>query len=346
MSRLILLVIVLLLLSFSINARANIGKVTEQKGSGEIVRSKNKVDAKVNSGIESFDTINTANGVVGITFQDDTKVRVTEHSKLVIDDFVYDPKAKGSGKLAMKVALGTVRYASGAVAKENSKNVDIKTPTATVAVRGTAFTMTVDEIGQSMIVLLPNADGSVGAIDVITNAGVTTLNQAFQATFVSGSEQRPSPSVILNLSESMIDNMLIVKPPKEIIRRLQEENLVKSDALAYTELDKNLLDVPVWKDDLSFSDLNISTLSNNYLENALDTMFMNAFRVGYDATTQLYVMDKGEAWQLDRHVKDSFTMLINKDRGYEIILLQNGTLLTIKNMDNSSNKTTIKQGSK
>jgi hypothetical protein len=346
MSRLILLVIVLLLLSFSINANANIGKVTEQKGSGEIVRSKNKVDAKINSGVESFDTINTANGVVGITFQDDTKVRVTEHSKLVIDDFVYDPKSKGTGKLAMKVALGTVRYASGAVARENSKNVDIKTPTATVAVRGTAFTMTVDEIGQSMVILLPNVDGSVGAIDVITSAGITTLNQAFQATFVTGSEQKPAAAVILNLSESMIDNMLIVKPPKEIIRRLQEEALTKNDALAYTELDKNLLDVPVWKDDLPFNDLNISTLSNNYLENALDTMFMNAFRVGYDSVTQLYVIDKGESWQLDRHVKDSFTMLINKDRGYEIILLQNGTLLTIKNMDSTSNKTTIKQGSK
>lgn len=345
MSRLTLLVIVLLLLSFSTKARANIGKVTEQKGSGEIVRSKSKVDAKVNSGIESFDTINTANGVVGITFQDDTKVRVTEHSKLVIDDFVYDPKSKGTGKLAMKVALGTVRYASGAVAKENSKNVDIKTPTATVAVRGTAFTMTVDEIGQSMVILLPNQDGTVGVIDVITGAGITTLTQAFQATFVTGSEQKPSKAVILNLSESMIDNMLIVKPPKEIIKKLQEEAL-KTDALGFTELDKNLLDVVVWKEDLSYNDLNINSLENNYLENALDTMFMNAFRIGYDSVTQLYVIDKGESWQIDRHVKDSFTMLINKDRGYEIILLQNGTLLTIKNMDSVTNKTTIKQGSK
>ena len=140
-------VLALLLLSFSINCFASIGTITEEKGSSEIVRGKAKITAKKDGGIESMDTVETVNGVIGITFQDDTKVRVTEHSKLLIDDFVYDPKAKGAGKLAMKVALGTVRYASGAVAKENAKNVAINTPTAAIAVRGTAFSMTVNEIG-------------------------------------------------------------------------------------------------------------------------------------------------------------------------------------------------------
>ena len=85
-------VIILLLLSFSINCFAAIGKITEEKGSSEIVRNKSKLDAKLNVGIESMDNVQTANGVVGITFEDETKVRVTQHSKLVIDDFVYDPK--------------------------------------------------------------------------------------------------------------------------------------------------------------------------------------------------------------------------------------------------------------
>ena len=144
-------VIILLLLSFSINCFASIGTITEEKGSSEIVRGKAKITAKKDGGIESMDTVETVNGVIGITFQDDTKVRVTEHSKLLIDDFVYDPKAKGAGKLAMKVALGTVRYASGAVAKENAKNVAINTPTAAIAVRGTAFSMTVNEIGRAHV---------------------------------------------------------------------------------------------------------------------------------------------------------------------------------------------------
>jgi hypothetical protein len=302
--------------------------------------------AKINSGVESNDTVQTVNGVVGITFEDDTKVRVTEHSKLVIDDFVYDPKSKGAGKLAMKVALGTVRYASGAVAKDNAKNVAINTPTATIAVRGTAFTMTVDEIGQSMIILLPNIDGTVGEIEVRTAMGSVVLNQAFQATMTTGAEIKPLRPVLLNLSESAIDNMLIVKPPKEIVKQIMEENAKAFDALAYSELDRNALDIKVFVDPFKYDELNINELDTNYLTNALDTLILNAFQVGYNAITQLYVFDKSSNWQLDRHIRHDFTMLINKERGYDITLIQDGTTLFIKNMDNTSNKTIIKQGAK
>lgn len=339
-------VLALLLLSLSINCFAAIGKVTEEKGNAEIVRQKTKMGAKINSGVESNDTIQTVNGVVGITFEDDTKVRVTEHSKLVIDDFVYDPKSKGAGKLAMKVALGTVRYASGAVAKDNAKNVAINTPTATIAVRGTAFTMTVDEIGQSMIILLPNIDGSVGEIEVRTAMGSVVLNQAFQATMTTGAEIKPLRPVLLNLSESAIDNMLIVKPPKEIIKQVMEENAKAFDPLAFTELDKNALDIKVFVDDLKYNELNINELDTNYLTNALDTLTLNAFQIGYNAITQLYVFDKSSNWQLNRHIRHDFTMIINKERGYDITLIQDGTTLFIKNMDNTSNKTVIKQGLK
>jgi hypothetical protein len=339
-------VLALLLLSFSINCYGGIGKVTEEKGNAEIVRQKSKLGAKINSGIESNDIVQTVNGVVGITFEDDTKVRVTEHSKLVIDDFVYDPKSKGAGKLAMKVALGTVRYASGSIAKDNVKNVAINTPTATIAVRGTAFTMTVDEIGQSLIVLLPNVDGSVGEIEVRTSMGSVVLNQAFQATVTTGAEIKPLKPTLLNLSESAIDNMLIVKPPKEILKQMIEENSKTFDALAFNELDRNALDIKVFVDSLKYDELNINELDTNYLTNALDTLTMNAFQVGYNALTQLYVFDRNSYWQLSRHVRQDFTMLINKDRGYDITLTQDGTILSIKNTDNTTNKTIIKQGLK
>lgn len=338
--------ILLLLLSFNINAYAAIGTVTEGKGSSEIQREKSKLDVKQNLGIESMDVVSTANGVVGITFKDDTKVRVTEHSKLVIDDFVYDPKSKGAGKLAMKVALGTVRYASGAVAHENNKNVDIKTPTATIAVRGTAFTMTVDEIGQSLVVLLPNVDGSVGTIEVKTGMGSVVLNQAFQATMVTGSEIKPLKPTLLNLSESMIDNMLIVKPPKEILKQIRDEIASGGDALTFTELDRNYLDVKVWKDELKFDELSMNELDYNYLGNVLDQLIMNAFQIGYNALTGIYVFDKGANWQIDRHIKHDVTIVISKEKGYDITLTQDSSVFQIKNMENTTNKIIIKQGSK
>ena len=101
------------------------------------------------------DAVKTSQGKVGITFADDTKVQVNENSRLVIDEFVYDPKAK-TGKLALNMASGTVRYASGAIAHNNPNRVAINTPTATIAVRGTDFTATVDELGASTVILLPS----------------------------------------------------------------------------------------------------------------------------------------------------------------------------------------------
>ena len=74
---------------------------------------------------------------------------------ILIDDFVYDPK-KGTGKVALNMAMGTVRYASGQIAKNNPQQVALNTPSATVSVRGTDFTATVDEIGASTFILLPS----------------------------------------------------------------------------------------------------------------------------------------------------------------------------------------------
>ena len=124
---------------------------------------------------------------------------VTEHSKLVIDNFVYDPNNKKGGKLVMKVALGTVRYASGQVAKNNPQAVSINTPTATISVRGTDFTATVDELGRSTIILLPSCrfgwldlvkDCKTGEIDVTTESGMVVMNQAYQATRVESKESK------------------------------------------------------------------------------------------------------------------------------------------------------------
>ena len=112
----------LLLLSI-LSSHAAVGTVTEQVNSPpSIQRDKQTLTGSKGTGVEMNDSIKTQQGKVGITFQDDTKVQVNENSKLVIDDFVYDPKTK-AGKLGAKIALGTVRYASGQIAKNSPQNV-------------------------------------------------------------------------------------------------------------------------------------------------------------------------------------------------------------------------------
>ena len=198
-----------------LRAAESIGNVIEQQGSTSVERDGQESGLLLDSDIMYMDTVKTGKGNVGIQFVDDTNVAVSAQSSLVIDDFVYDPNTDGGSKLAMKVIAGTVRYASGNIAKLDRQNVDIRTPTAKIAIRGTAFSMTVDEIGQSLIILLPNVDGTVGEIDVESDVGIVTMTRAFQATTVKSRETKPSAPIILELTQDMINNMLIVQPPKE-----------------------------------------------------------------------------------------------------------------------------------
>ena len=222
-------------------AMADIGTISEMQGNVlEIKRGSSSSSAKSNDLVKSMDTVSTGSRTnIGITFKDNTKVKITENSRLVIDDFVYDPKKSDAGKVAIKVALGTVRYTSGQIAKQNSQNVDIKTPTATIAVRGTDFAMTVDETGRSLVVLLPSCrdekdlrkfeiidNCTIGVIDVHTDAGFVTLTQAFTATLVTDSQQAPLEPVKIDPSISNINNNQILKPPSAIAeaQKQQEEN--------------------------------------------------------------------------------------------------------------------------
>lgn len=224
MVRLISRLAINLLLLLSVPAYAGVGSITEFKGAGTIKRAAKVMPASRGSGVEKNDTVSTnSQGRFRITFVDSTTVNITENSRLVIDDFVFDGGGKGRGRLGLKVALGTVRYASGGIAKGNPKGVNIRTPTSTIGVRGTDFVMSVDEMGRTMIVLLPNCfddkdPGKIdetcptGMIDVTTAAGTVTLSQPFQATVVESSSTPPSPPATINIT-SQLGNSLQISPP-------------------------------------------------------------------------------------------------------------------------------------
>ncbi len=190
----------LLFLLFLIPSFGEIGNITSQTRAAQITRKGDKILTEVNTPVEMRDLIQTLKGRANIKFVDDTKVSVTEYSKLLIDEFVYNPEKK-TGKLSLKAALGTIRYSSGKIAKNSRQNVKIKSPTASVSVRGTDFTMNVQEDGASSFLLLPSvdADGNsyIGSIDVSTLGGTVTLDQAYEATTVTTAIAPPTPPQVI-----------------------------------------------------------------------------------------------------------------------------------------------------
>lgn len=343
----------------AISALANIGRVTEQTGPTEIQRNREVIPSQVNSSVQSNDTLITASSRAQITFNDNTKVQITEQSKLVIDSFVYDPNKSDAGRIGIKVAIGTARLASGQIAKNNPQNVRVETPTATIAVRGTDFSMTVDELGRSLIVLLPSCpvgwrnierDCKTGRIDVTTDSGTVTLDKPFQATRTVAKESTPARPAILRLSFDQINNMLILTPP----RRAANEEAAKT-ALDINFLDRNLLafgDLDVNFITKEGNRLDVNFLDQDFLFNLIDLANASLLASMFDPENQMlpnYKANKAaglryfteyEKITLYRNGLSSFAQItVDKDAGTTINLIQES--VTIQQVVNKTGGSTI-----
>ena len=331
----------LLLTSAMPAALANIGKVTQNRGVSEVVKNSSRVPTRPQVPIAKLDRVQTGNGRVEITFVDDSTVKVTEHSKLVIDDFVYSGKPSTS-RMALKFASGTARFATGQSGKMNKGNINLRTPTATIAVRGTDFAATVDDFGKSLIMLLPEPDGSVGEITVSNAGGFVILNRAFQATVVTTADSRPSRPVILNLTLDMVDNMLIISPAEEV-KSAEEIAETKANILDLSELDIDYLA----KDDLqenqlASSELDINTinadfLGEDFLDNAdgsdcvtRDNTKLCGTTFGLNNTTQITTILSGDYLRLARTLSTTVDIIVKKDSNKTLFIDSNGKSFLIE----------------
>ena len=321
----------------------DIGDISELNGVARILRDK-PLQAELNLGIQSNDEAITTNGRMAITFLDDSTVKLTEHSELLIDEYIYDPDPSKS-KMALTFSLGTARFITGNLNRIDKQNIKLKTPTANIAIRGTDFTTTIDEIGRTLVILLPDKYGiSSGEIEVITATGSVLLNKPFQATTVDVFENAPSKPVILDLSLELIDNMLIVNPPEEEIIESEEVVAQKKNILDFDDLDIDYLEEDFLKEDeLEFTELDINYLDVNFLEDLLDVIDalevvkeedalaqdgistnIKGTRLGQDLETQITSFYTGEVLTLLRSVQSTARVDINGSASYTVIFIQDG----------------------
>ena len=258
---------------------SQIGEIVESTGSGQIVREAgNSISLSSTPPIEINDTAETSNGRMLIEFLDKAELSLTEHTKVYIDKVYYDPDPSKS-KMTMRMALGTARFASGRLGMVNKNNIDIQTPTASIAVRGTDFTTTIDELGRSLVILLPDEFGNPsGSITVFNDGGEIVLNEAYAATMVSSMDSPPTRHITMQgITASMIDNMFIVSPPQEVKEAIEEQlaNDLDSDQglLDIDFLEFDGLDIDYLEDDaLEFTELDIDYLNVDFLTDVLNVV--------------------------------------------------------------------------
>ncbi|MBT3400257.1 MAG: FecR domain-containing protein [Rhodospirillaceae bacterium] len=170
-------------------------------------QSKRTVGENVRSGDPVFlgDTIETGpDSGLQIMLMDETIFTIGPDAALIIDEFVYDPETS-AGKVTASVLKGAFRFVSGRVAKDEPRNMNVKTPVGTIGIRGTSAAGRVipanpndpnSEISADIVLLGPgvdnNANERAGRI-IVSNADTSVeISRSGFGTNIAGIDAPPT----------------------------------------------------------------------------------------------------------------------------------------------------------
>ncbi|HMV55333.1 MAG: FecR domain-containing protein [Rhodocyclaceae bacterium] len=120
------------------------GMIKVVKGSVSILRGDAVIEATPGAQVFPQDRLRTgADGSVGITLKDDTLISSGPNSTVAIDKYAFDATTH-VGEMLISVLKGTFSMVSGMLVKHSPEAAAVKTPTATIGVRGTEFAIEVD----------------------------------------------------------------------------------------------------------------------------------------------------------------------------------------------------------
>jgi hypothetical protein len=134
----------------SVYADQPAGKAVAVNPAATIANPEGLVTLTVGSDVAMGDRVKTdRNGEVQLLFTDDTRLVVGPNSSLVIEAYLLRSKSRANN-FTVRALGGSFRMITGKSAKQAYK---IKTPTATIGVRGTSFDFTVKRNGATGLML-------------------------------------------------------------------------------------------------------------------------------------------------------------------------------------------------
>jgi len=129
--------------AFAQTPQSAAGRIKVASGSVFIVRAGAQVPAQAGQLVFEADSLRTgADGHLGVTLKDDTRLSLGPGSEVRLDRFLYAPAEGGMG-LVLKVVRGVMGYVSGRIAKLSPDSIRLETPAAVVGVRGTTLALRV-----------------------------------------------------------------------------------------------------------------------------------------------------------------------------------------------------------
>ena len=119
------------------------GRIKVSTGAAFVVRDGAQIPAQVGQVVFESDGVRTgADGKIGVTLNDDTRLSLGPNSELKLERFTYAPADRGFG-LVLKFVRGAATYVSGRIAKLAPDSIRLETPAAIIGVRGTTLAINV-----------------------------------------------------------------------------------------------------------------------------------------------------------------------------------------------------------
>jgi len=168
---------------------SEVGSVSEVEGEAQIVSSAGATTASVGATVHVNDELRTGtDGLLQVTFRDNTVLTLGESASVVIDRYVFDPD-QGIGEALLQTTQGALRFATGRLKELREKTITVTTPVAEIGVRGTEFWAGPIDAQYSVLLL-------EGEISVNNQAGSVTLSTPGQGTEIRSRSEAPrSPTV-------------------------------------------------------------------------------------------------------------------------------------------------------
>ena len=174
-----------------------VGQIGEAEGGVWLVRvDGTREAATAGSSVFLGDIIETAGSAsVFVEFVDGTSLSLSDNARLLIDEFIYDPRSS-SNSASLSLVSGLFVLISGGVAK--SGDMVIETPSVTIGIRGPSVAIEAGAGDQGTnVTLLADPDGNIGVVAVSNSAGTVTLSDAGATTSITSAFLTPSPVVVL-----------------------------------------------------------------------------------------------------------------------------------------------------
>ncbi|GAB6068927.1 hypothetical protein JCM30760_00240 [Thiomicrorhabdus hydrogeniphila] len=136
--------ITVFMLAFLITTQvyASVGKVTALNGSAIVERSNEVIKAKIGLPIQQQDTVVTHDKTqLQMIFNDSTIISLGKNTIFRVAQFSFNTTDSQNQQVEFSLNKGVMKSVTGKIGKKTPANFKVKTPNATIGVKGTTFTL-------------------------------------------------------------------------------------------------------------------------------------------------------------------------------------------------------------